>query len=296
MACDDQDSRADLDAILDHGRRRVHRLRTGPHGGRRARPRGAQRRQAHLCRQPGPRSTRSPRTRATACSRPTSATGRRWRRRFAAFAPEAVIHLAAESHVDRSIDGPGAFVATNVVGTCVLLEAARAYWRELPAASARRVPLPPRLHRRGLRLARRRGAVHRDLALRPELALFGEQGRLRPSRPRLAPDLRPAGDRDQLLEQLRAVPVSREADPADDPQGAGGQSRCRSTARRERPRLDPRRGPCARPAGGAGARARRARPTPSAARSERRNLDVVHAICALLDGLGRRRTARRASA
>jgi dTDP-glucose 4,6-dehydratase len=52
-----------------------------------------------------------------------------------AFAPEAVIHLAAESHVDRSIDRPGDFVATNVVGTCVLLEAALAYWRELPAAA-----------------------------------------------------------------------------------------------------------------------------------------------------------------
>jgi dTDP-glucose 4,6-dehydratase len=42
--------------------------------------------------------------------------------------PDAIMHLAAESHVDRSIDGPGAFVQTNVVGTYILLEAARAYW------------------------------------------------------------------------------------------------------------------------------------------------------------------------
>ena len=47
---------------------------------------------------------------------------------LAAHRPDAVLHLAAESHVDRSIDGPGAFVDTNVVGTYTLLEAARAHW------------------------------------------------------------------------------------------------------------------------------------------------------------------------
>ena len=47
---------------------------------------------------------------------------------FAAHAPDAVLHLAAESHVDRSIDGPMAFIETNVTGTGTLLEAARAYW------------------------------------------------------------------------------------------------------------------------------------------------------------------------
>jgi dTDP-glucose 4,6-dehydratase len=46
--------------------------------------------------------------------------------------PDAVMHLAAESHVDRSIDGPAAFMQTNITGTYVLLEAARAYWRSLP--------------------------------------------------------------------------------------------------------------------------------------------------------------------
>jgi dTDP-glucose 4,6-dehydratase len=46
---------------------------------------------------------------------------------------DAVMHLAAESHVDRSIDGPGAFVETNVVGTFRLLNAALAYWRGLPS-------------------------------------------------------------------------------------------------------------------------------------------------------------------
>ena len=52
-------------------------------------------------------------------------------RLFARYAPSAVLHLAAESHVDRSIDGPAAFVQTNIVGTYTLLEAARAYWHHL---------------------------------------------------------------------------------------------------------------------------------------------------------------------
>jgi dTDP-glucose 4,6-dehydratase len=47
---------------------------------------------------------------------------------FAAHKPDAVMHLAAESHVDRSIDGPGDFIETNITGTFNLLEAARAYW------------------------------------------------------------------------------------------------------------------------------------------------------------------------
>ena len=49
---------------------------------------------------------------------------------FAEHAPDAVMHLAAESHVDRSIDGPAAFIETNLVGTFNMLDAARAYWQE----------------------------------------------------------------------------------------------------------------------------------------------------------------------
>ncbi|TRD22414.1 dTDP-glucose 4,6-dehydratase [Palleronia caenipelagi] len=49
---------------------------------------------------------------------------------FAEHKPDAVMHLAAESHVDRSIDGPGAFIRTNVNGTQTLLDAALAYWNE----------------------------------------------------------------------------------------------------------------------------------------------------------------------
>ncbi len=49
-------------------------------------------------------------------------------------APDAVMHLAAESHVDRSIDGPAAFIDTNIVGTYTLLEAVRGYWSGLPVS------------------------------------------------------------------------------------------------------------------------------------------------------------------
>ena len=51
---------------------------------------------------------------------------------FKQYQPDAVMHLAAESHVDRSIDGPAAFIETNIVGTYTLLEAARSYWTALP--------------------------------------------------------------------------------------------------------------------------------------------------------------------
>ena len=52
---------------------------------------------------------------------------------FERHRPDAVMHLAAESHVDRSIDGPSAFIQTNVVGTYVMLEEARRHWGALPA-------------------------------------------------------------------------------------------------------------------------------------------------------------------
>jgi len=54
------------------------------------------------------------------------------------FRPDIIMHLAAESHVDRSIDGPGAFIETNVTGTYVLLQSARHHWQSLsPAEQAR---------------------------------------------------------------------------------------------------------------------------------------------------------------
>lgn len=54
------------------------------------------------------------------------------KRIFEQHQPDIVMHLAAESHVDRSIDGPAAFIETNIVGTYQLLEASRSYWKQLP--------------------------------------------------------------------------------------------------------------------------------------------------------------------
>ncbi len=51
---------------------------------------------------------------------------------FKQYQPDAIMHLAAESHVDRSIDGPAAFIETNIVGTYILLDAAKSYWQALP--------------------------------------------------------------------------------------------------------------------------------------------------------------------
>ena len=56
---------------------------------------------------------------------------------FAKHQPDAVMHLAAESHVDRSIDGPREFIQTNIVGTFNLLQASLAYWKSLPDAEVR---------------------------------------------------------------------------------------------------------------------------------------------------------------
>jgi dTDP-glucose 4,6-dehydratase len=61
--------------------------------------------------------------------------GKAMRALFERFKPDLVMHLAAETHVDRSIDGPAVFANTNVVGTCTLLEAALDYWRNLQDAA-----------------------------------------------------------------------------------------------------------------------------------------------------------------
>lgn len=57
---------------------------------------------------------------------------------FAEYQPDVVMHLAAESHVDRSIDGPAAFIETNVVGTYTMLEAARHYWQHWQPLDAKK--------------------------------------------------------------------------------------------------------------------------------------------------------------
>jgi dTDP-glucose 4,6-dehydratase len=155
--------------------------------------------------------------------RGTSATARRCSRCSSGHKPRAIVNFAAESHVDRSIHGPAAFIETNVVATFALLDAVKDWWRAAAATSAR-VPLPARVDRRGVRLARaRRSRVLRDDAVRAEQPVLGVEGGVRSPGARVSPHVRPADAHDQLLEQLRPAPVSREADPADDRQRARGK-------------------------------------------------------------------------
>jgi dTDP-D-glucose 4,6-dehydratase len=134
-----------------------------------------------------------PATRGTCSSAATSATGRASTRCSRRIVPRAIVNFAAESHVDRSIPGPAAFVETNVVGTFTLLEAARAFWSTLPAAE---------------RAAFRFLHVSTDEvfgSLRPDDPPFTEttsvranspysasKAGCRPSRPRVSPHLRAA--------------------------------------------------------------------------------------------------------
>src|SRR3954451_610754 len=72
-----------------------------------------------------------------AFARADIADAAKMRELFERYQPDAVMHLAAESHVDRSIDGPGEFIQTNVVGTFTLLQAALGFWRALPEMKRR---------------------------------------------------------------------------------------------------------------------------------------------------------------
>ena len=184
---------------------------------------------------------------------------------FAEHRPTAVLNLAAETHVDRSIDGPRPFIDTNIVGTFVLLEAARAF-----VGAARRRP----------RATRSAFCTCRPTRSTARWAPTGCSARRRPTRrtrrTRRArrrriiwcariPHLRPAGADHQLLEQLRTVSVSRKADPADDAERARRPAAADLRRRRQRARLAARRGPLRRASAGARQGPRRARSTTSAA-------------------------------
>ena len=135
-----------------------------------------------------------------------------------------VVHFAAESHVDRSIHGPDAFIETNVRGTHELLKAARAVWLdEGPARTDVRFHHVSTDEVYGS-LGPDDPAFTETLALRAQLAVRGEQGRVGSPGPRLPSHLRPAGHHEQLLQQLRALSVPREADPAHAGERARGEA------------------------------------------------------------------------
>ena len=176
------------------------------------------------------------------------------REAFETFQPDAVMHLAAESHVDRSIDGPGDFIQTNVVGTFTLLQSALGYWRSLPDARKETFRFHHISTDEVFGSLGRRGPVLRNDRIRSALALLGLQGVLRSSGSCLASHLRPARGRHQLLEQLRSVSFSRKADPADHHQRAGRPQAAGLWQGRQHPRLALRRRPRPRVAGGGDAR------------------------------------------
>ncbi len=125
--------------------------------------------------------------------------------------PSAVVNFAAETHVDRSIDGPGAFIQTNVVETHELLEAALVYWSALEGEE--------RDAFRFLHVSTDEvygtlgpdGLLHRGEPVQAELALRGLQGGLGPPRAGLPPHLRATHAHHELLQQLRALPFPGEA-------------------------------------------------------------------------------------
>ena len=196
-------------------------------------------------------------------------------------------NFAAESHVDRSIHGPADFIQTNIVGTFTLLEAARALLdARSTSASAQRFRF---LHVSTDEVYGSLGpdepAFSETTRLRAEQPVLGLEGGVRSPGARLPPHLRPADADHQLLEQLRAVPVSREADSADDPQCARRQAAAGLRRRPERARLAVRRRSLRGDSRGARRAGRPGETYNIGGNAEKTNLDVVHTLCA---------TARRA--
>ena len=223
-----------------HRRRRLHRQRRRAAGWSARGYRVVNRRQADLFGQ-SRIAARRRRTRpnyrfvqADICDQ------RRWSQRCCAEERiDAIMHLAAESHVDRSIDGPGDLRRDQCRRH---VPPARTPRSTIGASSTARRATAFRFHHVSTDevfgdLPFDERHLHRGDALCAVLALFGVEGGGRSFRPRLARDLRPAGRAFQLLEQLRAVPLSRKADPAGHPQRARGQAAAGLRQGRECPRL-----------------------------------------------------------
>ncbi len=212
--------------------------------------------------------------------------------------PRAIVHFAAESHVDRSIVSPEAFIRTNVQGTFTLLEQARVYWAGLSEDGAGGIPVFARVDGRGVRDAGAgRSGVQRNDGLRAEQPLCGVEGRVGSFGEGVFSYLRAARADHELLEQLRAVSVSGEIDSADDSERAGGQAAAGVRRREERARLAVCGGSLRGDPDGSARSGRPGETYNIGGNSERANIDVVTAICDLVDEMrpqaGRRRPRRR---
>ena len=119
---------------------------------------------------------------------------------FSSFEPDYVMHLAAESHVDRSIVGAGPFIQTNIVGTYVLLDAALNYWRGLPKDKQAAFRFLHVSTDEVYGSLGDEGLFSEETRLRSKIALFGVKGGLRPSRQRMVAHLWLAGVDLELLQ------------------------------------------------------------------------------------------------
>ena len=186
-------------------------------------------RSPHLCRQP-----REPRRRPSApalCVRPGRHRGSRGGGGPPREAPPGRRREPGRGDPRRPLDRRPARIRRDEPGRHV-----RAPGRGAPAprdARARApgpLPVPARLHRRGVRLPRAHGTLRRGEPVRAQLAVRRVEGRRRPPRARVYETYRLPTLRHELLEQLRALPVSGEADPPHDAQRDRGPTACRSTA------------------------------------------------------------------
>lgn len=132
---------------------------------------------------------------------------------FSEHAVDAVIHLAAESHVDRSILDPLSFIRTNVMGTAVLLNTARKHWKDRSDVLFYHVSTDEVYGSLG-----DTGLFTEETPYDPPLALFSLQGFIRPPGESLPPYLWTSRRTIQLLQQLRIASVPGEAHPTDDQQ------------------------------------------------------------------------------
>ena len=149
--------------------------------------------------------------------------------------PRAIVHFAAESHVDRSIHGPDDFVRTNINGTSALLQEARAYWNDLAGE-----------HKSQFRflqistdevygsLKAEDPPFRRDQRLCAQQPIFGVESFCRPSGSRLPSHLRTAHYHHELLQQLWTISVSGKVDSAGDPERLRGQTNSGVRRRKER--------------------------------------------------------------
>ena len=141
---------------------------------------------------------------------------------FADFAPDSVFHLAAETHVDRSIDDPGVFIDTNLHGTFVMLQTALSFWNQLIPRQRARFRFIQVSTDEVYGSLSTEGLFHGNHGLSTEFPVFGEQGGRGSPCASVVLNVRSADRYFQLLEQLRPLSEPREADSDDHSQGPVG--------------------------------------------------------------------------